>query len=81
MQQRQNKVYRNLFVEAGFEKEAVEKRLEEIRQFYFYGGETERVYFPVGDDMAYICDTGNNDARTEGMSSPTGKYTRSSSVP
>ena len=68
MQQRQNKVYRNLFVEAGFEKEAVEKRLEEIRQFYFYGGETERVYFPVGDDMAYICDTGNNDARTEGMS-------------
>ncbi|MBQ7864576.1 MAG: xylanase, partial [Lachnospiraceae bacterium] len=28
----------------------------------------ERVYFPVGDDMAYIMDTGNNDARTEGMS-------------
>lgn len=60
--------YRNVFVEAGFDKEEVAKRLEEIRQFYFYGKENERVYFPVGEDMAYICDTGNNDARTEGMS-------------
>ena len=26
------------------------------------------IYYPVGDDMGYLTDTGNNDARTEGMS-------------
>lgn len=62
------KTYRNLFAEIGIKQEDIEKRLEEIKQFYFYGGEDERVYYPVGEDMAYICDTGNNDARTEGMS-------------
>ncbi len=62
------KGYRNVFVEIGIDKAEVEKRLEEVKQFYFYGGEDKQVYFPVGDDMGYICDTGNNDARTEGMS-------------
>lgn len=62
------KEYRNVFVEMGIDKAEVEKRLEEIKQFYFYGGEDKQVYFPVGEDMGYICDTGNNDARTEGMS-------------
>lgn len=60
--------YRNVFEEIGYSKEEIEKRLWEIRDTYFYGGEDERVYYPVGDDMAYIMDTGNNDARTEGMS-------------
>ena len=40
----------------------------EIRNFFFYGKEDERVYAPVGVDMAYITDTGNDDVRTEGMS-------------
>ncbi len=62
------KEYRNVFAELGIAKEEIAKRLEEIRQFYFYGAENERVYFEVGEDMAYICDTGNDDARTEGMS-------------
>lgn len=63
------KNYRNVFSEIGISQEDITKRLEEIRQFYFYGNdEEERVYFPAGDDMAYIMDTGNNDARTEGMS-------------
>lgn len=62
------KEYRNVFKEMGYEEELIEKRLEEIRQTYFYGSEDERVYYPVGEDMAYIMDTGNNDARTEGMS-------------
>jgi len=61
------KEYRNVFVEMGYTKEEVEKRLEEVKQFYFYN-EEHKVYFPVGDDMGYIVDTGNNDARTEGMS-------------
>ena len=35
----------------------------------FYGDDdSERVYYPVGEDMAYIMDIGNGDVRTEGMS-------------
>ena len=60
--------YRNVFAEYGIPEAEITKRLEEIRQTWFYGTDEERVYFPVGDDMAYIMDTGNNDARTEGMS-------------
>ncbi len=59
--------YRNVFAEMGYSKEDIENRLEEIKQFYFYN-EEHKVYFPVGDDMGYIMDTGNYDARTEGMS-------------
>lgn len=62
------KNYRNVFAEYGIPEADVAKRLEEVRQTWFYGTDDERVYFPVGDDMAYIMDTGNNDARTEGMS-------------
>ena len=64
--QKQN--YRNVFAEYGIPEADILKRLEEIRQTWFYGTDDERVYFPVGNDMAYIMDTGNNDARTEGMS-------------
>ena len=59
-------IYRNVFMEAGFSEERIAARLEEIKQEYFYG--PDRVYFEAGDDMGYIVDTGNNDARTEGMS-------------
>lgn len=62
------KKYRNVFEEIGIEKSDIERRLEEVKQFFFYGTEDERVYYPVGEDMGYLCDTGNNDARTEGMS-------------
>ena len=60
--------YRNVLEEIGIGTEQVEKRLREIRNFFFYGKEDERVYAPVGSDMAYITDTGNDDVRTEGMS-------------
>lgn len=60
--------YRNLFVESGKTEEAVTKRLEEIWNTFFYGSEEERIYHPVGEDMGYLEDTGNHDARTEGMS-------------
>lgn len=62
------KEYRNVFAETGIGKEAVDNRLQEIIRFYFHGAEDERVYYPVGQDMAYIMDTGNLDVRTEGMS-------------
>ncbi len=63
----EKKEYRNVFAEIGKGKEEIDKRLKELVQTFFYK-EEERVYFPVGQDMAYIEDTGNNDARTEGMS-------------
>ncbi len=60
--------YPSLFARIGKSDEETDGRLEEIRRFFFYGGEEERVYYPVGEDMAYILDTGNHDVRTEGMS-------------
>ena len=60
--------YRNVFAEAGYDKETIEKRKNESCPPLFYGAESERIYHPVEDDMAYIEDTGNHDARTEGMS-------------
>lgn len=60
--------YRNAFLEAGYSGEEIEKRKEEIFQTLFYGTEEECIYHPVGDDMGYMEDTGNHDARTEGMS-------------
>lgn len=59
--------YRNIFGEIGISEEKIESRLGELVQTFFYD-ETERLYHPVGEDMAYIEDTGNHDARTEGMS-------------
>lgn len=64
----ENQTYRNLFLEAGKTKEEITQRLEEIWENFFYGPEEERIYHPSGEDMGYLMDTGNFDARTEGMS-------------
>ncbi len=61
-------IYRNAFLEAGYSAREIEQRKEAIFQTLFYGNEEERIYHPVGEDMAYMEDTGNHDARTEGMS-------------
>ncbi|MCM1568945.1 MAG: glycosyl hydrolase family 8 [Roseburia sp.] len=58
--------YRNVFAEIGKSEEEIEQRLKEVVDGFFKG--EDKVYFPVGEDMAYIEDTGNHDARTEGMS-------------
>lgn len=60
--------YRNVFAEAGYEEAEIEKRKNELFEVLFYGSDAERIYHEAGDDMAYIEDTGNHDARTEGMS-------------
>lgn len=60
--------YRNIFAEHGYAEEEINKRAEEIFRTLFYGKDDERIYHPVGDDMGYMVDTGNLDARTEGMS-------------
>ncbi|MBO4290312.1 MAG: xylanase [Lachnospiraceae bacterium] len=62
----ENRVYRNVFAEIGKSEGEIEERLEQIRQEFFYG--PDKVYFPVGEDMGYLEDTGNHDVRTEGMS-------------
>ncbi|MCQ2520697.1 MAG: glycosyl hydrolase family 8 [Lachnospiraceae bacterium] len=58
--------YTNFFTKFGISEERVLKILEGIAQVYFYGD--DKVFFPVDDNMGYIMDTGNYDARTEGMS-------------
>lgn len=60
--------YRNLFAEIGISEAEIEKKLEDTFQTFFYGSEEERIYHPAGEDMGYLVDTGNIDARTEGMS-------------
>jgi len=61
------KEYRNIFHELGFSQEEIDHRLRQIVHTFFYD-ETEKVFHAVSEDMAYIEDTGNTDARTEGMS-------------
>lgn len=61
-----DKTYRNVFSEVGYSTEEINSRLEAIKNEFFYG--PNKVYFNAGEDMGYIVDTGNNDARTEGMS-------------
>ena len=60
--------YRNVFKEIGKSDAEIEKKLKDAVNAFFFGSEDERIYHPVGDDMGYLEDTGNHDARTEGMS-------------
>jgi oligosaccharide reducing-end xylanase len=63
-------IYRNLFQEyLGKSDAEVQAKLEAAWQQLFYGdNDSQRVYYPVGVEMAYIEDIGNGDVRTEGMS-------------
>lgn len=58
--------YRNVFVEMGYSPEAVDAKLAQVFDEVFYG--PDKVYFEVGDSLAYISDIKNHDVRTEGMS-------------
>ena len=62
--------YRILFKEyLGKSDEEIQAKLNDAWNQLFYGNdEAERVYYPVGEDKAYIMDIGNGDVRTEGMS-------------
>lgn len=59
--------YRNVFKEIGKSDEEINEKINDCINTFFYD-ETERIYHPAGEDMGYLVDTGNNDARTEGMS-------------
>jgi len=62
--------YRNLFKEYMGKSDAeIQAKIEAAWNQLFYGSDdSERVYYPVGEDMAYIEDIGNSDVRSEGMS-------------
>jgi oligosaccharide reducing-end xylanase len=58
--------YRNVFLEAGYSQEDIDAKLAKAYHDVFEG--PDRVYFEVGDSMAYVSDLKNHDARTEGLS-------------
>jgi oligosaccharide reducing-end xylanase len=63
-------IYKNLFSEL-LDQDAllIKARLDSGFQQLFYGNDsTQRIYYPVGPDMAYIEDVVAHDVRTEGMS-------------
>lgn len=61
-----NASYRNLFKEAGYKQADIDKKVEKAYKDLFEG--PDRIYFEVGDSMAYVSDIKNKDARTEGLS-------------
>jgi len=58
--------YRNIFREAGYSQEDIDKKVSKAWYDIFEG--PNRVYFEQGDTMAYVSDIKNHDARTEGLS-------------
>src|SRR5688572_25194912 len=63
-------VYPNLFKNyLGKSDQDIQAKIDAAWTQLFYGDDaTERVYYPVGSDMAYISDIANEDVRSEGMS-------------
>ena len=59
-------IYRNFFREAGYSQSAIDQKVAEAYHDIFEG--PDKVYFEVGDSMAYVSDLKNHDARTEGLS-------------
>ena len=58
--------YRNVFREAGYKQADIDAKLAKAYHDVFEG--PNKVYFEVGDSMAYVSDVKNHDARTEGLS-------------
>lgn len=60
-------IYPNLLKEIGITQEEIDQRISQTFETMFFDP-GERIYFEKGESMGYMLDTGNNDARTEGMS-------------
>ena len=58
--------YRNVFAEAGYSKKEIDQKVDQVYRDLFEG--PNKIYFEVGDSMAYVSDIKNHDARTEGLS-------------
>ena len=57
---------RNLFAEVGYNQVDIDNKVAKTYHELFEGA--NRIYFEVGDSMAYVSDIKNHDARTEGLS-------------
>lgn len=57
---------RNMLLEAGYTQQQIDDKLNTAFDNLFKGD--NKIYFEVGDSMAYISDIKNHDVRTEGMS-------------
>lgn len=60
-------VYPNLFAKIGISESAIKEKIAATFETIFFDPE-ERFYFEMGEDKGYMLDTGNIDARSEGMS-------------
>lgn len=60
-------IYPNLLAEAGLSDEQVSRRIQEVFETIFFDPE-QGFYHDVDEDSGCMEDTGNHDARTEGMS-------------
>jgi len=58
--------YHNTFIDAGYSQADIDQKVAKAYHDIFEGD--KRVYFEVGDSMAYVSDLKNHDARTEGLS-------------
>ena len=58
--------YRNLFAELGYKETDINEKITSVFNDLFSG--PNKIYFEVGDSLAYISDLKNHDVRTEGMS-------------
>lgn len=57
---------RNLLHELGYPQEEIDQRIDAVYRQLFEG--PDKVYFEVGDSMAYVSDLKNKDVRSEGLS-------------
>ena len=59
--------YPNLLSELGLTQKEITQKINDTFNTIFFDSK-EKFYFDAGNDMGYMLDTGNFDARTEGMS-------------
>lgn len=59
--------YPNLLREIGLTEQEIDEKINEVFQTLFFDDD-EKFYFEMGEDKGFIMDTGNIDARSEGMS-------------
>lgn len=62
------KKYRNILSEVGISEAEIDKRINDSFETMFFAPHDVSIYREVPDGMGYMEDTGNIDARTEGMS-------------
>ncbi len=59
--------YENFFARIGLTDEDVHQKIWATYESIFFDDQ-EKFYHEIGEDKGFLRDTGNNDARTEGMS-------------